>query len=246
MIQEELCALRRIVNHSAAFLVDSGMLDKEVTQAFAWAFQSEAARVCSTYDNVFKPEEESRRDECGKSLQSSSTMGDVEEEEAVVVIPLRVRKQQHQIISSMIFSMPFVFGPLDFSTGFSDKDRFLFLSSVACFNVGLAVHTQALVSSKEQDSNDMLQQAGDFYLRAHNLIDNMDLLIPEGTCMILYLAICNNLAETYTALGMHDDSLSWQESLLASLWAIPSNPTSQVYQHLVHVGLVYDIDFERL
>ena len=92
----------------------------------------------------------------------------------------------------------------------------------------------------------MLLQAKDFYTRAYDLIDSHVLLDPNGSFILVHLAICTNLAEITTDLGLPLQSEYWKESLRECIMAIPPAPASPVYQHFSNVCISYGVEFEDL
>lgn len=238
MFADHLEGLREIVNHGTATLAVTGMLDQYITQGFSWALKTTAANVYSKFQGGVEGVPDDGPQEF------DDVVGDDEEHNAIRIVPMQIRDNvtsSNNFNQIMMFCYAFVVAPLN--TTRVGEDHFAVVCAVATFNLGLAMHLQSFVEEKVEDSSRLIAQAEEFYSQTYELINRFQLLHPEGTCIQLYLAVCNNLAELFTQCGELEEASAWQDKLRDSIVVVPPAMHSPVYQHFSTVSICYGIDF---
>ena len=236
-LQDKLQGLLEIVNHGTKALAATGMSDAELTEGFAWAFETEAAHAYA-------------------HLQEQEVCHTADDDEEVVdIAPLMsgTATTSLQVHNPMIFAKPFVVEEPEWNDmeeeeknttwSIPEEDVFVSLSAVATYNLGLAKHAQAYTVKTHQEHQGLLQQAKDLYQRAFDLINNhVPLDTEDGSFMFLFLVLSNNLAELCVELHLTDDAAEWQGTLQECIKSVRPS-TLPVYQHLVNAALAYSITF---
>ena len=73
---------------------------------------------------------------------------------------------------------------------------------VACFNMAVAYHVEAVKSTCPQERLEFLECAKELYLQADDLVsENPDVLDCQGSMVYVYMATCHNLAAIHNELG---------------------------------------------
>ena len=224
---ETLESLRQIINNGTATLAVGGLLDEGTTEGLAWALQTTVAQAYAAFQENPPP------------LLMTDDVG----EEGVAIAPLILEGIVMQQVNPVIFSSPFLVAPFQEDPA---EAHLIIVCVVAAFNLGLAMHTQSFAASKEKDQHRLVLQAKEFYTQAHDLMDKLPVLLPDGTWIQVFLAVCNNLAEINAHLHLPAETQEWQESLQHCFWTVPPMKKSPVYRHFSHVSVSYGMEFEPI
>lgn len=225
--EDSLESLRNIVNTGTIVLAASRMLDSEVSRGIAWALKTQASQVHQSF-------------QLGRSImvdgEGSNRLNFIEEK--VDVPPLLLEGAVCKVFNPLIFSSPFVVGPVK---GKASETEFQLICAVATFNLGLAAHAQSFVCN-EKKRQSLLCQARNFYIQGNDLLEEIGILPPDGAWIQVFLAICNNLAEVCAELGEYDVVEDCQRTFHEYFWTIVSSRTSRVYRHFHNVCRHYSHD----
>eukprot|EP00977_Amphora_coffeiformis_P007879 scaffold1752_cov188-Amphora_coffeaeformis.AAC.11 len=226
--RETLEALRRIINNGTATLAVGGLLDEGTTEGLAWALQTTVAQAYAAFQENPPP-----------SL-ATEDFG----EEGVTIAPLILEGVAIQEANPLLFSSPFLVAPFKEDPA---ESHLIIVCAVAAFNLGLAMHSQSFVASKDKDQDRrLLLQAKEFYMQAHDLMDKLEVMLPDGTWIQVFLATCNNMAEISAQLNIPAEVNEWQEALQHCFWTVPPMKKSPVYRHFSDVSVAYGMEFEHV
>lgn len=231
---ETLESLRQIINNGTATLAAGGLLDEQVSEGLSWALQTAVARSYAAF----------QADPPSFSMEYS-----YDDEEVVTVVPLLLEGTVLQRRNPVVFASPFVVAPFQQEEGEEEatEAHLLIVCAVAAFNLGLAMHAQSYnVTSTNKNQDDLLKRAKDFYIQAHDLIDRLHVLVPDGTWIQVFLAVCNNVAEINAQLNLPVETQEWQESLQQCFWTVPPMIKSPVYRHFNDASVCYGMAFEPI
>lgn len=232
-LAEILMNFRKQVNTASLCLASSNMLDEEGIAMMADTLQNVSMLGSASLVNQ-------GRHECPLNNHVESSSRDDDGEEVVAVASINIQGTPSQILNPILFSFPFAIRPYNASVP-PGPFHLASTSAVAFFNMALALHTQAYAAATENTRNEMLlRQAKEFYLLAHKLLDPLDIDL-NGTLIMVYLAICNNLAELHLQLKERAEANDWQASLSDCLRAVPPAVKSPVYRHFCNVAECYSI-----
>ena len=237
--EAKLQVLRRNVNAATVALAAGLMLNEDAAEALMWTLQAKASKAYAALQ-----EEEQR-------LYQEGTESDIEDDEffymeddyeGLPVQPLNIQGAISGKTNPFVFAFPFAIAPIEISSLAEAGDIMASICAVALFNLGLSRHTQSFVAEKQEEQNDLLEQAKELYRQSLDLLDQMKSLTPDGTLIQVYLANCNNLVEVYSKLGQDEEAAHWQETLCQSFWTVPPATTSPVYRHFLNASECYSID----
>ena len=214
--------LRQNLNAATATLAASRLEDENAIQALLWAIQ----HLAGNSHAILQDE--------GGCERTGFRLG----EEEVSAVPLHFDGTAVREYNPVLFTYPFAVAPFTGAT----KTEFHLTSTcaIALFNLGLALHNRAYMTSGE-DRHRLLGQAKDFYAKAHDLLDTLDMMV-DGTLITVYLACCNNLAEAYIELKNKDQADDWQKTLCESFLSVPPAKSSPIYAHFFNVSLLYNVN----
>ena len=236
LLKANLQSLRRDVNTATVALAASQMSNEDAAGALMWTLHSTASEAYAMLQ-----EEYDRQDEEGIAPNTRDMIDAMDEEQqGICVQTLNLQETIPQRTNPLVFALPFVIAPRDF-TSLSDAGECLAsISAVALFNLGLARHTQSFIS-KPEDETSLLEEAKELYLQGLDLLDHLKSLTPDGPLILTYLGLCNNLVEVYSKLGDSTEASNWQVTLRQCLWTVPPAKNSRVYRHFLNASQTYDI-----
>lgn len=167
-----LDSLRLSINTATVALAQASMVDGEAAEELAHLLSSTVPAAFAALPSV---------DEAGKDAKGP----------VVQALQLQDMSNSVQKRNPMVFAHPFAVGPVPCDTAMAAKDYLSSLCAVAVFNLALASHTQAYEVSSASDSNDLLEQAKEYYRQAHNLLSARTVVSPNSSLIQVYLALSN-------------------------------------------------------
>mmetsp|Transcript_3205 Transcript_3205/g.6115 ORF Transcript_3205/g.6115 Transcript_3205/m.6115 type:complete len:238 (-) Transcript_3205:160-873(-) len=114
----------------------------------------------------------------------------------------------------------------------------LCMCAVSLFNMAVAYHLKANSPyDKTRNQCELLRRARALYLQADLLLTSTMEIGPTETLMIVYLALCNNMAEVEYRLGNPNNN--WKMLLAENFCLVPARAGCPFYQHFDEVVSYY-------
>jgi hypothetical protein len=227
-LERNFSTLRYQINAATTALAINMMVSEDAVDALVWFLQNTAKE---TYTKL------QRQNLCDSALIDADNEG-------LPVRPILLPPNMKCARANpLMFTLPFTVAPLD-ENKLSIQEAGEYLASmtaVAIYNIGLSRHVQAY-ETRGEEQKILLKKARDMYLQSLNGIDQLLSLNPSGSLIMVYLALCNNLAEVYDKLKDPENAFEWQQTLQQSLLAVPFSKSSLVYRHFLNAGDCYSMD----
>ena len=227
---QDLNHLRLQINAATAALGMNQMVNDDAFDALVWCLQHTAKGMYAELQQITGNEDEPMIDG---------------ENEGIPVRPMKLPPTASTKADPLMFGFPFAVAPLSSNLTLDEAHEYLTsMVSVAVYNMGLSRHTQAHACKAGQHQKLLLEARG-LYLQSLKGLDEIVSLNPSGSLIMVYLAVCNNLAQVYDALNDAEKSTEWQQALGQGILSVPPCLSSPVYRHFLNVSDCYGIDLEE-